>query len=332
MAEPFALRLLRRADRYAGYNPLTSRLRWSNLYGKVTCILYHRIAEHGEQAYLEQASVPCTPPASFRRHLEYLRDAGAEFFTFRDLAQGRVPGPRTPGFVITFDDGFRDNFTTALPILKEYKIPAVFLIITERVGRDALAWEHQLYVQAADAVAQQRLVNLAREQLEKDIGEHNLLWAWRSLAVPEVCDRALAEVARACPHLPSGDPQALYPSWEEIRLAQDAGCEIASHTVSHRMRHLFLADAYLNELRQSRATLEDKLQAAVTSFSYPFNRYFFQDDELGREANYGQMATVDFGRWRPKDSLFWIPRLTVHGGHDRMTSFRQLILSDRAPG
>jgi peptidoglycan/xylan/chitin deacetylase (PgdA/CDA1 family) len=89
-------------------------------------------------------------PESFRRQMCFLKDHRYNVVTLRELAgliaSGEKIPPRT--IAITFDDGYRDNYTYAFPVLKEYKIPAAIFIIIDEVGRlvkdksgdDRLSW------------------------------------------------------------------------------------------------------------------------------------------------------------------------------------------------
>ena len=329
MTQSLALRLAQRVDSACRFNKLVAQCYWSRLRGKVTCLLYHRIAEHGEQQYLENAGVPFTPPSVFRGQLLELRRAGAAFFTLRDLADGRFPDRHTPGFVITFDDGFRDNFQVGLDILNDLAIPAVFFVATEMVGRSSLTWEHALHFAMASPRRREQLVVASRERFGQDVVARDLGWVWRCLATREDCNELSSDCRDWEEAVPSGDITALYPEWDDLRRASSSGYEIGSHTVSHRTRHLFTESEYLDELRRSKQHLEEQLQISVTSFSYPYNSYFFEDDKVALQAGYSQMATVDDGRLTAGQSLSWIPRLTVHAAHKTRIQFRRLVLEGR---
>lgn len=320
-------RVVRRLQWLAQFNPMAAAGRWSGLNGTVTCLLYHRIAAHSDRPYLERGGVPVTPPDSFRRQLRELFRHGAQFLTFADLAAGERPATNRPGFVITFDDGFRDNFTVGCPILDEFGIRAVFFVATAMIERATLLWEHRLYRLADDPERRARLRSLVEKRLVIEASDSNVLWILRGLASARTCDELIAEVDNG--ELPAAESQAIYPRWEDLRRAADSGHQIGSHTVHHRMRHTLTAAEFLEELSASKAALEAGLQRETTAFSYPYNDYFFGDDELCRQAGYQQAATVDGGRLKAKPDWFWIPRLTIHRAHDNAVQFRRLILEGR---
>lgn len=94
----------------------------------VVLLTYHRIAVLAEDPY--QLAVT---PENFRRQLDFLR-GHFQILPF-DGAWDRGDGVR---FVITFDDGYADNLENALPILREFEVPAIFFVAAGAVdaGRE----------------------------------------------------------------------------------------------------------------------------------------------------------------------------------------------------
>jgi len=75
-------------------------------------------------------------------------------------------------------------------------------------------------------------------------------------------------------------------SWEELRTLSAAGCEIGSHTWSHRDLTALTPDELVRELKESKQLLEDKIGASVESLSYPFGRYNERVRDAAMEAGY----------------------------------------------
>ncbi|HTZ11643.1 MAG TPA: polysaccharide deacetylase family protein [Candidatus Margulisiibacteriota bacterium] len=113
----------------------------------VPILMYHSV-NPVKNPYIRSLIVS---PESFRRQMRFLKERRYNVVTLKQLGEliasgGKIP-PRT--IAITFDDGYRDNYTYAFPVLKEYKIPATIFIIIDEVGRlvkdksgdDRLSWE-----------------------------------------------------------------------------------------------------------------------------------------------------------------------------------------------
>jgi peptidoglycan/xylan/chitin deacetylase (PgdA/CDA1 family) len=93
---------------------------------------YHGVAECDlkDDLFLLQL-----PPVRFRRQLEMMCVAGFRFVTVAELARQVAGGVPAPGLAaVSFDDGMRNNLTTALPILRELGIPATVYIPTGWIG------------------------------------------------------------------------------------------------------------------------------------------------------------------------------------------------------
>lgn len=106
-------------------NIKTKILRESFMDRGVPVLLYHRIDHSGLST--------ATPPQVFRQHLEWLsergwRAIGAEEFGYF-MRGGKALPPRS--FLITFDDGYASMASAALPILQEFRYPAIGFVATE---------------------------------------------------------------------------------------------------------------------------------------------------------------------------------------------------------
>jgi peptidoglycan/xylan/chitin deacetylase (PgdA/CDA1 family) len=96
---------------------------------------------------------------------------------------------------------------------------------------------------------------------------------------------------------------------QEIRELAEAGVEIGAHSVDHVALTGLEEEAALEQLRRSRATLEDLLGSAVTSMAYPFGALDERTKELAGRAGYEvACACSGAGRWDPLS----LPREPVH--------------------
>ena len=101
----------------------------------VPILMYHYTSEPPEDAdkYRTDLSVS---PANLRRQLEYLQANGYTTIDFYELARGlanRQTLPEKP-VILTFDDGYRDNYEHAFPLLQAFGMKGVFFIITEPIN------------------------------------------------------------------------------------------------------------------------------------------------------------------------------------------------------
>jgi len=84
-------------------------------------------------------------PENFERQMRYLKNKGFSVIGLDELAEGIKNRRRFAHntVVITIDDGYKNNFTYAYPILKKYGFPAIIFLITNNIGANAdfLNWD-----------------------------------------------------------------------------------------------------------------------------------------------------------------------------------------------
>jgi len=98
-------------------------------------VVYHRIAE----PFLDPQLL-CVSPQHFAEHLEIMNRSYAPL-SLRALGQelqgGRVP---SRALVVTFDDGYADNFSHATPLLECYGVPATVFVVSGALGPPREFW------------------------------------------------------------------------------------------------------------------------------------------------------------------------------------------------
>jgi peptidoglycan/xylan/chitin deacetylase (PgdA/CDA1 family) len=168
---------------------------------RVPILMYHYLSDPppGADRYRRDLSVS---PALFEQHLAYLREQGYQAITLYDLlyhlAQG-APLPERP-VIITFDDGYRDNYENAFPLLEEYGFDATFFVLIEVTNQgeaEYLTWDmlREMHAAGMDIECHARVhENLpenddarliwqvlgCREAIEKELGQRPRFVAYPS--------------------------------------------------------------------------------------------------------------------------------------------------------
>lgn len=157
-------------------------------------------------------------------------------------ARGRSLPERS--VLITFDDGYRSVYETALPILKRHRLPAVLFACSEPIAGGRLFWY--------DGLARERGMGAVAEYLE--------------------CarERQRFEV----PAAPVADPRdPLAPlTVDQLKALADAGVEVGVHTATHANLALLGVERQREELAVCRDTLTKWLGARATVLSYPWGQ------------------------------------------------------------
>lgn len=104
----------------------------------VPVLMYHNIDENYKESKLSVS------PENFKREMRFLRRFNYNVVSLNELIRlirSKKPIPYKT-VAITFDDGYKNNYTSAYPVLKKYDIPACIFVVAEKVGREGYAsWD-----------------------------------------------------------------------------------------------------------------------------------------------------------------------------------------------
>lgn len=172
---------------------------------------------------------------------------------------------------ITFDDGYADNYTCALPVLKRHNLAATFYIATGFLG-DGIMWNDVVI----ESIRHTRVKNIDTAHLGLgmlDLGStvaqrqslNTIIRAIKHLE-PSARADAVAFIREACQ--PSTLPK-LMMQHEQLRALSNAGMEIGAHTVTHPILAKLPQDTAREEIARSRDELQHLLGLRVSTFAYP---------------------------------------------------------------
>jgi peptidoglycan/xylan/chitin deacetylase (PgdA/CDA1 family) len=276
-------------------------------------LCYHRVA-----AGVEDPFGLCVSPENFAAHLEEIVRR-REPSTFDDLS---APSRRSR-VIVTFDDGYSDNLSNALPIAESKGVPITVFVTSGLLGGHRGYWWDRLAVLLRSrpsgtrdfsftAGGQNIRIPLGGSDFGADLGavRRQLL----PLSVQEI-ESALDTVSESWSvgSEPPPDARAMTPE-ELLELAAADVVTIGAHTVDHvrlcgRQKH-----EQVETITASRTDLEQFLGRRVSQFAYPFGRRDDFDDcsvEAVRSANFDSACTTLPGTARPSTDRYRLPRRLV---------------------
>lgn len=187
--------------------------------------------------------------------------------------------PRNP-LLVTFDDGYANNLTYAVPILNEVGVPAIFFVTTGYIGQQRLLWPTEIYLRV-------------------------YFWPEPTVPLPQGGDVGMprshtgraalaAHIEEDCKHLPvdasteyvftlrklnTTDITATFGeaertmfaflTWDDVRKLRKLGFVVGSHTVEHPILSRVPAAQLPHELQRSKLTIEWEIGRECLCFSYP---------------------------------------------------------------
>jgi len=292
---------------------------------------YHRVLSPAAQNEAVPAGM-VVRPQTFAKHLRYLK-RHCRVVSMEQLIESRERNEPTgrPLCAITFDDGWRDNYDEALPLLRRYGLPATLFISTGFIGNGQTPWFYRLghVLHALAAVSDDRcaalrsnahlnlpaaLVDwLAGSTLQRQRDIETVIEAIKTLPGAElesVVERLRLLLASAGQTVNGNDAAML--DWEQLREMARTSFEIGSHGVTHLILTQIPELAVKAEVFESKHCLEEQLRQSVSGFSYPNGDYSAEVESLVRTAGYRYACTTKPGSVKSDDNPYRLNRIPLH--------------------
>lgn len=316
------------------YTGVLHGLKRMRLRGRAVVLMYHRVLPAAERQHSFSSDAIIVEPATFARHLVFLRRhfrvLSPEDFSERLAQRSAFPDASC---LVTFDDGWIDNYTHALPLLARHAIPAVIFLPTEFVGKPHGFWQEQLgralyrlyqryqfepsiLARAPDApilasvfrgpagCAKRRIsdyVRTLKARPEREVAQ-----------LRETVDGLLASADAA----PSAQPDR-FLGWDEARSMLRAGVRFGSHACTHRMLPRLSDDELQRELVDSKQQIERMLGRPVPLVAFPNGDFDSRATDAARRAGYIAAFTTRPGPVGNHDDPYTLRRINIH---ERATS------------
>jgi peptidoglycan/xylan/chitin deacetylase (PgdA/CDA1 family) len=263
--------------------------------GAVVVLMFHRVLHEEDWRGTHSLATIAVRERTFARLAAYIARR-AEAVGLEEARPG-VAG-RKVRLALTFDDGWCDNYSTALPIVRKHGLPIAVFVCPGLAGRVAPFWPER-----AVAVLRAARPGIGQTDLNT-IVEHLKRFS------PEERARMLEELTGGAEEAePYRGDRTL--TWEAIAAMSGAGVTFGSHTHTHQILPALPAGAVRRELRESRDTIERELGKRCDLFAYPNGN---SDEETARilaEEGFRLGFTTRRGAWTAECDPLRIPRANV---------------------
>jgi peptidoglycan/xylan/chitin deacetylase (PgdA/CDA1 family) len=221
-----------------------------------TILSLHRIVPRDELAALESNRTLELTPEDFDALISWACSKGYTPVSLGEFCASVRARRGQQMLCLTFDDGYADNLTHALPVLEKHAAPATIFVTTDMLDYRFKIWWYAFDdILRGEADREQRFSVLCRSVRENCADENGRLF--RRLGLTDDFFRDLC--AR------------MSLTWTDLRkLARHPLITIGAHTVSHPWLSDLPDDELASELRTSKSRLEQEIQSEVTLFAYPF--------------------------------------------------------------
>lgn len=225
---------------------------------------------------------------------------------------------------ITFDDGYRDNYYNAFPILEKYNATATFFVNSEIIEKQIEFWPDtliRLLLNQYELPKEElRIESLKRrwhfpKEIDEDQRFHFFMDVWYSLLQlhPKVRQAALDEIAQWAEHETSVSNENLPMTTSQLKeISKGSLIEIGGHTSNHAALGFLNKKNQREEILTNKTWLENVLDKSVHGFAYPNGSYNYKTISLMQELGFHYACTTNEMRNSAYTSNYRLPRFQVY--------------------
>jgi peptidoglycan/xylan/chitin deacetylase (PgdA/CDA1 family) len=284
---------------------------------EVTVLMYHRVVDGKDML---DRNVVTGDRISFYKQIAYLASK-CNIVSFDELDMYRSGDASSPkrAVVITFDDGYRDNYEVAYPILQKMKATATIALTTGFIGGHELFWWDKLayciHRSKKTSITSDYTGKISLHDEEKAIRViQSLLKTHSDPMKNKILNEMLQKLEAP---LISGDQ--VFLTWEEINEMSLHGITFVPHTVSHPiLTKISLHDAK-KEIMDSKRAVESAVGKKTVVFVYPNGKTEDMSEELDeflKQRGFRFCLTTLYGTNRITPALFRLRRVGIEKDDD----------------
>jgi peptidoglycan/xylan/chitin deacetylase (PgdA/CDA1 family) len=212
----------------------------------------------------------------YRQFLDYFLEAGYKFVSSSEMQAGLDPEGRY--LLATFDDGYHNN-QHVLPLLQEYKVPALFFIATHNVLNNECFWWDVVYRELSRKGLNRKAISAAQKQY-KQLSHDDIISSLKK----EFGDRVMTPVS---------DIDRPFTPGELAKFAANEFVDIGNHTSHHYILDGYPEETQRDQMRACQSDIKEMLDLNPCIVSYPNGNYNEVSLQVAEEIGFKFGITVD---------------------------------------
>lgn len=280
---------------------------------KFAVLCYHRIGTGGIPLFSE------LPAEIFEEQIRFLRRRYRVLSLDELCEEMEEPGKDGQAIAVTFDDGYRDLFTHALPVLQNYQIPATIFLPAACIETGEVPWYDRIFLMLRVFPEDELEITLDRPRRFRLVSRETRLQAAAEImqylrTLPDWLRKEHCQSLEKQVILPSEELNERMLTWDQIGVMCRAGISFGSHTMTHPVVSQLTAAQLESELTESKQLLEQRIGSPMRHFAFPFG----QPGDCGKAAlpvlarlGYRSAATTVEGTNTPGGNLYELRRTQV---------------------
>jgi len=311
--------------------------RWAHR-GEAIILTYHRVIEKWDRTLDYSQPGMVVTAETFNRQLVFLKQHFhivplSSLVTQLSTKDSQPSTLARPLCALTFDDGWRDNYEIAFPILRKHQVPATIFLTTDFIGTNRTFWHTCLMyvlshgdlsngirirktVESYPAVVRHylaRLLPMTEAPSAQDVNP--FVEAVKRARDEDTIENLIRDLAYASGvRRPLLADRRFFLEWDHVCEMASAGIEVGSHGCSHRILTRLEADQAEDELTRSKAEIEQRIGGKVRHFAFPdgaSNRSLMESASRAGYESVSLLAATP-GEWDAR--ILTLRRVGMHEG------------------
>jgi len=290
----------------------------------LTVLAYHRVVDFDKESYPFDDDLVSASSSDFEFQVKYIK----KYFnpiTMEQLIKHVEHNLSLPkrALLLTFDDGFDDNYFAAFPILKKLDVPATIFVSTGFIDTEEIIWFDKLSAlilafEGSSIFLDElgKTYQLGNDKASRCEVVADILYDIKRISNNQrlsLLDNLNSQNVKVFENIDRGESRMM--NWQQVREMNDSIISFGSHTVSHPILSKLNKTQLKYELVESKSVLEKELGSVVGSISYPDgNEEAFSESiiEQVKKADYKVAFSYIAGTNKfPLKDLYAIKRLHV---------------------
>jgi len=283
-------------------------------------LLYHRVTDLAIDPQMLSVK-----PDNFYEQVNLLKKnyslLGIEEFSYYITKGKKMP---SRAVMLTFDDGYADNYHEALPILESLDAEALFYITTSNINTDYELWWDELerillgdyvlpdYIETSNG---RHILRLPTSNTPERLSSYHSLHPCCKYSTPAERNRVLENLRESAGISAEGRKSHRLMTIEELKhLSESPASVIGAHTLNHPALSVLSYEQQVEEINQSKIFLESVLEYPIEHFSYPYGNkkdYNKKSMRICRETGFKMVCSNYYGQVRSRTNCFELPRILI---------------------
>ena len=296
--------------------------------GLGSVLMFHRVCPESSRPRIRGNAGLEVTPEYLENTIKFLRKNNYEIISLSQVAKILNDNYKKKKFaVLTFDDGYIDNYVHAYPIFKKHRVPFSIYVTTNFPDGNGILWWYIL----EDLILKEARIEFQLNGLEYQYSCASLLqkeWTYQQIhglilnGPSNDLNQRILQVFKNYDIDFLKKTSQLALTWEQIReMSADPLIEIGAHTINHHVLSKLTDFAVQKEMEGSRDKIESEINQKVEHFSYPFGtrkEVGQREFRIAKKCGFKTSTTTTIANIfeEHKDLLEQLPRIPVNQKRD----------------